>query len=128
MYLDLLEDEVIPDAVFPHDTFPQLSFLPTVGELQQPALQRGVRLPKDLQRRTRGLTRTASPRFNRFTYEHIKSPPHLIINSVEESRNSRKKSGFQGVQIVRQPPNVPLKKADSAPVQQHASLSDERKA
>ena len=50
MYLDFLEDESIPDTVPPHDAFQHLCLLPPVSESQQPALHRGVGLPKDLQR------------------------------------------------------------------------------
>lgn len=48
VYLDLPEDKSIPDTVSPHDAFQHLCLLPPVGKSQQPALQRGVGLPKDL--------------------------------------------------------------------------------
>lgn len=47
-YLNLPEDELIPDAVCPYDASHELRMLPPVGQLQQPALHRGVGLPKDL--------------------------------------------------------------------------------
>lgn len=52
VYLDLPEDEPIPDTVSPHDTFHHLCLLPPECKAQHPALQRAVGLPKDLQRHT----------------------------------------------------------------------------
>lgn len=52
MYLDLPEEESVPDTVSPHNALLYLCLLPPVGKIQEPALQRGVGLPKDLQKHT----------------------------------------------------------------------------
>lgn len=41
-YLHFVEDEFVPQAVVPDDTFLHLSVLPVHGKVQQPLLERGI--------------------------------------------------------------------------------------
>ena len=47
-YLYFVEDQFIPQAVVSNDATAKLSFLPLGGEVQQPSLQRGICLSKNL--------------------------------------------------------------------------------
>lgn len=49
-YLNLVEDEFIPQAVVSDDATAKLSFFPFGGEVQEPPLHCGVCLSKDLVR------------------------------------------------------------------------------
>ena len=47
-YLYFVEDQLIPQAVVSNDATAKLSFFPLGGKVQQPSLQRGVCLSKNL--------------------------------------------------------------------------------
>lgn len=52
-HLYFAEDQLVPHAVVSDDAAAQLRFFPLGGEVQEPALQRGVRLPEDLRSQER---------------------------------------------------------------------------
>ena len=57
---------------------------------------------------------------------YISVSTYLIIHSVEDSGHRRKHSRFQCVQVVGQPTNVSLEKADPCSMDYHHSLSAKR--
>lgn len=52
-YLYFAEDQLIPQAVVSNDATAQLCFFPLGGEVQEPPLQCGVCLPKNLRSQER---------------------------------------------------------------------------